>query len=123
MTIQAGILEKPVCTKSIRSSDKLSSTKPAGFKSWVCSLRATKVKGPRLAELMEQVENQAVKLQEIEMGGPIIETIEDDKRSETVHAILVTLFEIDSEPFNILETRGGRGVGCWRLSQRWRELL
>ena len=113
-----------MCAKNIISSDKFSGTKPAGFKSWACSLRATiKSKGPRLAERMEQVENQAVKLQEIEMGGPIIETIEDDKRSETVHAILVNLFEIDSEPFKILETSDGRGLGCWRLFQRQRELL
>lgn len=115
-------LEDLISTKGIISSDKFGGTdKPSMFRAWAYTFKATiKSKDRELAQLMEMAEGKSNAGTKMLSGGGDVNTDDLVKKNQTLHAILVNVVVMDSEPFKILENHDSEGLECWRLfHRRW----
>ena len=52
--------------------------------------------------------------------GGLLNSEDKVHKSQVLHAILLNVVKLESEPFKMLENNDGRGVECWRLMhKRW----
>ena len=112
-----------VSAKGIIPQDKFGGNMAvAKFRSWAYQIKATiKAKDGVLARMMTEAEAadlQTMRLEDTPGGRRLLD--EDPEKDQLLHAVLVNIVEMGSEPFKILENNDAQGLECWRLfHRRW----
>ena len=94
------------------------------FRGWTYTTRANiKTKDPDLARLMVEAERMKPDARVIDDAHPLLNTDEAKEKDQMLHAYLLNMTEVESEPFKILENNDGQGLESWRrFQQRWDRL-
>ena len=111
-----------VSNKGIIQTDKFSGAmKDTEFRAWAYTLKSTiRSKDRELGKMMDEAEKLVGNQNPIKDMGALLSNMELVEKSEVLHAILLNVVKMESEPFKLLENNDARGVECWRLfHRRW----